>query len=309
MAGYGIYPYTSTGGTTNTTTYSSFNQENATLAVDGSAATTLNGAVFVSKFSNTGTGGTTTIQTNGILSSPRIVSSGASGRIQAIGVQSTVARDSSTDLSANGTIYGYRATIAHQTTAGSGISTGQMFGYTTSVQNQNGTITTQTGYSATISAGNASGALTTTVSALSAFTNLAYTVGQATGNTATVTSGYGINLPGPTVAATATVTNYYGAYLGAALVTGTLTNNWGVYVADTVAKNYFGGTVGVGTTSPASSAILDAQSTTQGVRFPNMTTTQKNAISSPAAGLVVFDTTLAKLCVYSGAAWQTITSV
>jgi len=69
------------------------------------------------------------------------------------------------------------------------------------------------------------------------------------------------------------------------------------------------GNVGIGTTSPNASAILDAQSTTKGVRFPNMTTTQKNAISSPAAGLVVFDTTLSKLAVYSGAAWQTITSV
>jgi hypothetical protein len=69
------------------------------------------------------------------------------------------------------------------------------------------------------------------------------------------------------------------------------------------------GNVGIGTTSPNASAILDAQSTTKGVRFPNMTTTQKNAISSPAAGLVVFDTTLAKLSVYSGSAWQTITSV
>lgn len=68
------------------------------------------------------------------------------------------------------------------------------------------------------------------------------------------------------------------------------------------------GNVGIGTTANAS-AILDAQSTTKGVRMPNMTTTQKNAISSPAAGLMVFDTTLAKLCVYSGAAWQTITSV
>ena len=69
------------------------------------------------------------------------------------------------------------------------------------------------------------------------------------------------------------------------------------------------GNLGIGTTSPDASAILDAQSTTKGVRFPNMTTTQKNAIASPAAGLVVFDTTLAKLCLYTGAAWQTITSV
>ena len=69
------------------------------------------------------------------------------------------------------------------------------------------------------------------------------------------------------------------------------------------------GSVGIGTSSPSASAILDAQSTTKGVRMPNMTTTQKNAISSPAAGLMVFDTTLAKLCVYSGSAWQTVTSI
>jgi len=68
------------------------------------------------------------------------------------------------------------------------------------------------------------------------------------------------------------------------------------------------GNVGIGSTANAS-AILDAQSTTKGVRMPNMTTAQKNAIVSPAAGLIVFDTTLAKLAVYSGAAWQTITSV
>jgi len=40
-----------------------------------------------------------------------------------------------------------------------------------------------------------------------------------------------------------------------------------------------------------------------------MTTTQKNAISTPAEGLVLYDTTLNKLCVYTGAAWETITSV
>lgn len=40
----------------------------------------------------------------------------------------------------------------------------------------------------------------------------------------------------------------------------------------------------------------------------NVTTAEKNALT-PAAGWVVFDTTLAKLCVYSGSAWQTITSV
>lgn len=45
-----------------------------------------------------------------------------------------------------------------------------------------------------------------------------------------------------------------------------------------------------------------------GVLFPNLTTTEKNALTA-VAGCVVFDTTLGKLCVYSGSAWQTITSV
>ena len=89
----------------------------------------------------------------------------------------------------------------------------------------------------------------------------------------------------------------------AAGATGTTSTNL-VFSASPV----FSGSVGIGAT-PAASAVLDAQSTTQGVRFPNMTTTQKNAIGTPAAGLVIFDTTLAKLCVYSGTAWQTITSV
>jgi hypothetical protein len=40
----------------------------------------------------------------------------------------------------------------------------------------------------------------------------------------------------------------------------------------------------------------------------NVTTTEKNALA-PSAGWVVFDTTLGKLCVYDGSAWETVTSV
>lgn len=41
---------------------------------------------------------------------------------------------------------------------------------------------------------------------------------------------------------------------------------------------------------------------------PTVSTAQKNALTA-VAGQIVFDTDLAKLCVYTGAAWQTITSV
>jgi len=55
-------------------------------------------------------------------------------------------------------------------------------------------------------------------------------------------------------------------------------------------------------------ALLELNSTSRGLLFPRMTTAQKNAITA-VAGLVVYDTTLNKLCMYNGAAWETITSV
>ncbi len=61
--------------------------------------------------------------------------------------------------------------------------------------------------------------------------------------------------------------------------------------------------------SPDASAFFQAASTTRGALLPRMTTTQKNAISSPAEGLIVYDTTLHKLCVRAAAAWEVITSV
>lgn len=47
-------------------------------------------------------------------------------------------------------------------------------------------------------------------------------------------------------------------------------------------------------------------STTSG-NLPIVTTTEKGALS-PREGTMVFDTTLNKACVYTGAAWETITS-
>ncbi|MGM8362423.1 hypothetical protein ACSV4D_10955 [Flavobacterium sp. ARAG 55.4] len=49
--------------------------------------------------------------------------------------------------------------------------------------------------------------------------------------------------------------------------------------------------IGIGTTSPAASSMLDIQSTSKGLLTPRMTTLQRNAITSPAESLLVFDTT------------------
>jgi hypothetical protein len=58
-----------------------------------------------------------------------------------------------------------------------------------------------------------------------------------------------------------------------------------------------------GATTISASAILEAVSTTKGFLPPRMTTTQKNAISSPAAGLQVYDSTLNQMSYYNGTTW------
>jgi len=49
--------------------------------------------------------------------------------------------------------------------------------------------------------------------------------------------------------------------------------------------------VGIGTNSPGSSAMLDVSSTTKGLLVPRMTSAQRSAIVSPANGLMVYDIT------------------
>src|SRR5688572_29888640 len=54
---------------------------------------------------------------------------------------------------------------------------------------------------------------------------------------------------------------------------------------------------------PHTSAVLDLQSGDQGLLIPRMNTGDLALITSPAKGLLVFDTTVNALCYYSGTAW------
>lgn len=73
--------------------------------------------------------------------------------------------------------------------------------------------------------------------------------------------------------------------------------------------NYYmviGQSVGIGTTTPNSSALLDITSTTKGLLMPRMTTAQRNAIVSPADGLLIYNTTTDELNQRQNGAWKTV---
>ena len=81
-------------------------------------------------------------------------------------------------------------------------------------------------------------------------------------------------------------------------VNGTFRNANSAYLATTA-----GGAVGIGLTTIDSTAQLHMSSTTKGALLPRLTTTQINAITTPANGLLLYNTTLNHMCCYQGGAW------
>ena len=137
--------------------------------------------------------------------------------------------------------------------------------------------------------------------------NLARTVTWATG---ALTTQRAVRIAAPTYAfaAASTVTTAVTVDISGAPAAGTnatLTNSYALRVAS--GASLFSGSVGVGG-APDSKAALTVTSTTQGFLPPRMTTTERNAITSPTAGLVIYNSTTNKLNVYTGAAWEVITS-
>lgn len=69
------------------------------------------------------------------------------------------------------------------------------------------------------------------------------------------------------------------------------------------------GSAGVGTTTPAASAIFEIKSTSKGLLIPRMTANQRNAIASPATGLLIYQTNSTPgVYMYNGSAWAQITA-
>ena len=66
--------------------------------------------------------------------------------------------------------------------------------------------------------------------------------------------------------------------------------------------------VGVGTSFPNTSSLLDLTSNSKGLLIPRMTTTDRDAISSPATGLLIFDISLNSFYYYNGTSWVAVGS-
>ena len=79
---------------------------------------------------------------------------------------------------------------------------------------------------------------------------------------------------------------------------------------DPLSLQPLGGSVGIGVLAPHASASLDLTSTTQGFLPPRMTNTQRDAIATPAEGLIISctDCTVKGLHQYINGAWQAMTS-
>ncbi len=78
----------------------------------------------------------------------------------------------------------------------------------------------------------------------------------------------------------------------------------GIYAAGLV-DNYFAGNVGIGTTTPATSALLDLTSTTGALLLTRMTTAQKNALTA-VNGMIVYDSDLNKFQGYEAGGWANL---
>ena len=63
---------------------------------------------------------------------------------------------------------------------------------------------------------------------------------------------------------------------------------------------------GIGTVSPSASAALDVSSTTKGLLVPRFATSAITNITSPTAGLLIYDSTAKGFYVYTGTAWTAV---
>lgn len=69
------------------------------------------------------------------------------------------------------------------------------------------------------------------------------------------------------------------------------------------------GSAGIGTTSPNASSLLEIKSTSKGILIPRMSKSQRDAIATPATGLLIYQTNSTPgFYYYSGSAWTAVST-
>jgi hypothetical protein len=138
-----------------------------------------------------------------------------------------------------------------------------------------------------------------------------FNIVQSTGNVqigTTTDAGFKLDVNG-----TARVTG--AMTIGNSVITGnfgnlTLSNSGVAGVALTFTNNSWGSSdvavFGTQGTHAHASSQIEIRSTTRGFLPPRMTTTEKNAIATPAAGLMIYDNTLNRPCFFNGTSWITL---
>jgi len=252
--GFGIYPFTQNDLVTNTTEFTGAILQNSTAfsgtnGASGQAYTSIYSAPLLS---NNSSGGTNANTVTGIFITPTFSATSGTAPNNINGIVSNCYRITSTDTSTgSGNVVGMRVNVRTAPPVPSTIVNSNLGAILATAIHNSGTSSQVYSLRSQLTAGS-SGANTSTVSTYMGHLRCdAYNVGAASGNSATVPTGFGVWLSGPNVLATGTLTTYYALYQGAANVTGTLTNRWGIYIDDTSAKNYFGGNTLIGTTTDA----------------------------------------------------------
>lgn len=145
-----------------------------------------------------------------------------------------------------------------------------------------------------------------------------YALVQAT-STGPITTAHGVNA-NVSVTAAATIATYYGVRSQASVISGggAITTAYGGYfeaqnvsgvgtaytLYTTGGSSFLLGQVLVGTTGTLdAAAALQVESTTKGLLFPRMTTTQRDAIASPPNGLLVYNSTTGAVNARAAGAW------
>ena len=137
-----------------------------------------------------------------------------------------------------------------------------------------------------------------------------YTMNKGTGSYNILLGGYNWSSGTPTAS--------YCTFIGGSLTNISSATNYQVNINDLITGISSGtkyvnilGSLGIGLaygTAPVASAQVQIDSTAKGFLPPRMTTLQKIGITLPAIGLVIYDTDLNKLCVFTNV-WETVTSI